>query len=251
MKPITIISILSALFLLTVGTVRSETFDSAGVPIAYSVEGKGEPVLLIHGLHASAKMNWQRPGTVKLLAGRYQVITLDVRGHGDSGKPEDESAYGIQMMEDVIRLMDHLQIKKAHIVGYSMGGIIAMKLVAEHPDRVRSVTLGGMGWLREGSALQKTWENLPDRGGRRAPAACVHSISKLAVTEAVVKAIRVPVTVIVGDRDPVKRLYVEPLTGVRPDWPVVEIQGAGHLNCIFKDHFQETLKHWLDQNARR
>lgn len=226
----------------------SETFDSAGVSIAYFVEGQGEPVVLIHGLHSSARMNWQRPGTVKFLASRYQVIALDVRGHGSSGKPDAEDAYGVQMMEDVIRLMDHLQVPKAHIVGYSMGGIIALKLIAEHPNRVLSGTLGGMGWLREGSALQKTWDTLPNRGNRT-PAACVHSISKLAVTEAAVKGIRLPVAVLVGDRDPVKRLYVEPLASIRKDWPVVEIAGAGHLACIARDQFREELKRWLDQNA--
>lgn len=250
MKPATTISILLALMLPAFPgeASHSETFDSAGVPITYCVEGQGEPVVLIHGLHSSARMNWQRPGTAKLLASRYQVITLDVRGHGSSGKPEGEDAYGVQMMEDVIRLLDHLQIRKAHIVGYSMGGIIALKLIAEHPDRVLSGTLGGMGWLREGSALQKTWETLPNRGNRT-PAACVHSISRLAVTEAALKAIRVPVAVLIGDHDPVKGLYVEPLTNVRKDWPVTEIAGAGHLGCIAKDQFKEALQRWLDQNA--
>ncbi|MCE9547954.1 MAG: alpha/beta hydrolase [Planctomycetia bacterium] len=55
----------------------------------------------------------------------FQVIALDVRGHGLSDKPTREDAYGPELVGDVIRLMDHLHIKKAHIVGYSMGGIIA------------------------------------------------------------------------------------------------------------------------------
>jgi serine-type D-Ala-D-Ala carboxypeptidase len=52
-------------------------------------------------------------------------------------------------------LLDQLNIKKAHIVGYSMGGIVALKFISEHPDRVLSGTLGGMGWLPEGGGLQK------------------------------------------------------------------------------------------------
>jgi pimeloyl-ACP methyl ester carboxylesterase len=229
---------------------QSGTFDSAGVSIAYLVAGKGEPVVLIHGLDSSAEINWKLPGTVKLLAERYQVIALDLRGYGRSGKPKDEDAYGLQMVEDVVRLMDHLKIDKAHIVGYSLGGMIALKLIAEHPDRVRSGTLGGMGWLREGSGLQEFWERLPNREGSRTPSACVRSIGKLALTEEAVRGIKVPVEVLVGDRDPVERLYVVSLSRVRKDWPVVEIEGAGHLNCIIKEQFKDELKKWLDKNAR-
>jgi pimeloyl-ACP methyl ester carboxylesterase len=230
--------------------VPYDVFDSAGVPIAYLVAGKGEPVVLIHGLYSSAGINWQLPGTVKLLAEHYRVIALDLRGHGHSGKPKDEDAYGVQLMEDVVRLMDHLKIEKAHIVGYSLGGMVALKLVAEHPDRVLSCTLGGMGWFREGSLLQDFWDRVPNRDGLGPPAACLRSIGKLALTEEAVRGIKVPVAVLVGDRDPCKKLYVEPLTRVRKDWPVTEIAGAGHLNCIFKEQFKDELKKWLDKNAR-
>src|ERR1035441_3043366 len=128
-------------------------FDSKGVPIQYTLEGKGEPVVLIHGLYASARINWRTPGTIKVLARDYQVIALDARGHGGSGKPKEEGAYGIEMMEDVVRLLDHLKIQKAHVVGYSMGGMITMRLLTRQPDRVRSAILGGMGWLSQDSLL--------------------------------------------------------------------------------------------------
>src|SRR5690242_10964945 len=106
MKCTTIVATLSALLLAgparAADPARSDTFDSAGVPIAYVIAGKGEPVVLIHGLYSSAGINWQLPGTVKLLAEHYQVIALDLRGHGRSGKPKEEDAYGLQMAEDVI-----------------------------------------------------------------------------------------------------------------------------------------------------
>ena len=91
-------------------------------------------------------MNWGLPGASALLAKHFQVITLDCRGHGQSDKPESEGAYGTNMVEDVVRLMDHLNIQKARVAGYSMGGMIAMKLVVTHPDRVTCIVLGGMGW---------------------------------------------------------------------------------------------------------
>src|SRR5205085_10068627 len=134
--------------------------------------------------------------------------------------------------------------EQAHIVGYSLGGMVALKLTVRHPQRIRSLTLGGMGWLREGSALQGIWQRAPSRSGARTPAACVRSIGELAVTEAEVKALRVPTTVLVGDRDPVRQLYVVPLQNIRPDWPVSLIAGAGHLNCIIKNQFKEDLKKW-------
>ena len=230
---------------------RPQTFDSNGVSIQYTVEGKGEPVVLIHGLHASAQINWRAPGTIKTLAKSYQVIAMDVRGHGHSGKPEQEGAYGVEMVEDVVRLLDHLKIQKAHVVGYSMGGMITMKLLTRHPDRIRSATLGGMGWLREGSPLQDFWSRLPDRqGAMKTPPACARSFGALAVTQDEVKAVRIPVAIVIGARDPVKRLYVEPLQRIRADWPVKVVAGAGHLSCILQPQFRDEIKKWLDQQPR-
>lgn len=58
----------------------------------------------------------------------------------------------MQWVEDIVLLLDRLNIGKVHIVGYSMGGIVALKFIAEHPDRVLSGILGGMGWLPQGAA---------------------------------------------------------------------------------------------------
>jgi pimeloyl-ACP methyl ester carboxylesterase len=157
----------------------------------------------------------------------------------------------VELVEDVIRLLDHLKIQKAHIVGYSMGGMIAVKFMTRHQERALSGVVGGMGWLREGSALQKLWERMPNRGARSAPSACARNLGKLAVTEAELRRIRVPVVVIVGDRDPVKRLYVDPLRPVRKDWEVIEIEDAGHLNCVVKTQFKEEIAKWLNNQARR
>ncbi|MBO0798693.1 MAG: alpha/beta hydrolase [Blastocatellia bacterium] len=225
-------------------------FDAGGVKLHYIVEGEGEPVVLIHGLYASARVNWQMPGIVSLLAKKYQVIALDMPGHGESDKPVDEEAYGLEMVEDVALLLDHLKIQKAHIVGYSMGGMIAVKFMTLHQERVLSAVVGGMGWLREGSFLQNMFGRMQGRPGSGTPPACPRSLSKLAVTAAELKAIRVPAIVIVGERDPVKRLYVDPLRPVRKDWRVIEISDAGHLNCVVKTQFKEAIAEWLDEQTR-
>jgi len=104
-------------------------------------------VVLIHSFAASAEMWDNNPQTkTKIfseLAKQYRVIALDCRGHGKSDKPHDPKLYGQEMVEDVARLLDHLRIEKAHVVGYSMGAAIAGHLLVTHPERLRSVTLGG------------------------------------------------------------------------------------------------------------
>ena len=230
--------------------VNSEYFDAQGVKIHYLAAGQGEPVVLIHGLNASAEINWNLVGVVAELAKDHRVVALDLPGHGRSDKPAIEAAYGLQMVEDIALLLDHLQIKRAHIVGYSLGGMVAVKFMATHPERVISGAVGGMGWFREGSGLAQIWERMPAREGSRTPVALVHSIGKLAVTKEELLSICVPVKVIVGDRDPCERMYVAPLKEIRSDWPIVEIAGAGHMNCIIKPQFREEIASWVRKNSR-
>lgn len=223
--------------------------DAEGVRIAYYIQGQDEPVVLIHGLRSSATVNWSLPGTSGLLAQKHQVIALDVRGHGQSDKPTEEDAYGEELVEDVVRLLDHLKIEKAHIVGYSMGGIIAGNFIAKHPNRALSGTLGGMGWLKSGGAGQWGLGQLGKKESEaKAPAICGRNLAKLALTEEELKSIEVPMIVFVGNKDRlVNRLYVEPLKQVRPDWQVVEIEGANHLSCVVR----EQLAAWLEKNSKQ
>ena len=87
-------------------------FDSDGVQIYFEEHGKGEPVVLVHGFASRAEHNWGG-GWFDALAAHYRVVALDCRGHGKSGKPHDSAAYGGETMgDDVIRLMDHLGIKR-------------------------------------------------------------------------------------------------------------------------------------------
>lgn len=237
---------------LAAGKPNGQTFDSNGVKIWYSIQGKGEPVVLIHGWLSSATINWDLPGTSALLAKDHQVIALDVRGHGQSDKPAKEEDYGPELVEDVVRLLDHLKIEKAHIVGYSMGGIIAGNFMAKHPDRVLSGTLGGMGWLKKGGLGEWGFGQI----GKNDPNAkvmtiCGRSLAKLALTEDEIKSIKVPVTLLVGEKDDlIKRLYVEPLRLVRKDWVVVEIKDANHISCILKPQFREELATWIKKNSK-
>jgi pimeloyl-ACP methyl ester carboxylesterase len=223
--------------------VRS--FVAKGVNIQFLDVGKGDAVVLLHGLHSSVFINWTLTGIVDELARDHRVIAVDLPGHGLSDKPAAADAYGLQLVEDVVLLLEHLGVRKAHIVGYSAGGIVALKLLARHPEHVLSGTLCGMGWLRDGSPLQGIWEHLPARKGPGAPPAFIHGIAKLALTPHELKQINVPVMVIIGGRDPIKAIYVTPLQQARNDWPVVEIADAGHINCLVKPQFREEIAGWI------
>ncbi len=124
-----------------------QSFDSDGVRIAYLDEGDGDPILLIHGFASNVVTNWVDPQWVRTLTqdGR-RVIALDNRGHGQSDKLYNPARYGApEMAEDAIRLLDHLGIDRADVLGYSMGARIAAFLAFAHPDRVRSIVFGGLG----------------------------------------------------------------------------------------------------------
>jgi len=126
------------------------TFDSNGVPISFVDSGRGSPVVLIHGFTGSAARHFDGTGVVAAIerAG-HRVVALDCRGHGRSGKPLDSARYGLEMVGDVIRLLDHLRIARAHIIGYSMGGGIAQQILVKYPTRAITVTLLGSGWQGE------------------------------------------------------------------------------------------------------
>lgn len=230
----------------------AQSFQAKGVKIAYLSEGKGEPVILIHGLFSSTLLNWQLTGIVKELAKDHRVISLDLPGHGFSDRPLDKEAYGVQMVDDVVLLMDHLKIKKAHLVGYSLGGMITVKMMTKYPERVASACLAGMGWFKDGSLAQKFWDGAAKNKDNKfgPPPVMLESIQHLAVTEAELKKIVCPVRVIIGDKDICKQLYVDPLKAVRKDWSIVDIEGAGHLDCVVRPEFRDQIGTWVRKNSK-
>jgi pimeloyl-ACP methyl ester carboxylesterase len=143
-------NILSIVFcLLTAGAVFAQSkvehkyfTTSDGVKIHFMVKGKGAPVILIHGYTGSAEGNWFSNGIADALAVNHMVIAIDCRNHGLSDKPQP---MGPGKAEDVIELMDHLKIQKAHLHGYSMGGGIVGRLMAMIPDRFITAGFGGSG----------------------------------------------------------------------------------------------------------
>ena len=280
--------ILLALF--AVGSMGAEDlyFDSAGVRLRYIAEGKGEPVVLIHGYGGNIDTGWTEAGIVKGLSDRYQVIAIELRGHGRSDKPHTPAAYGLPMVHDVIRLMDRLKIERAHVVGYSMGGRIATMLLAERPERLRTAVIGGAGWLDPRSLqarqvrMEQTAQSLEQGKGvgpliaALAPpsatptrkqiedynkvflsgndpialAAVARGMASLQPPESKLRANQTPVLALVGELDPNKS-EVDRLERILPNLKVVVIRGANHINAMRNPEFLNNLKAFLAGHADR
>lgn len=107
------------------------------IRLHYLDEGSGEVVLLLHGLGSGVK-DWEYQR--KQLSQHYRVISLDLRGHGESEKPD--SPYSIELFaEDVASFLRKIDISTAHVVGYSLGGMVAFQLISQYPDKVLSLTI--------------------------------------------------------------------------------------------------------------
>lgn len=202
------------------------SFLSNGIDIAYEVHAdRGSPILLIHGFASSGRINWLNTGWVAALGeAGYLPITIDNRGHGKSRKIYDPKLYfAHDMADDAARLLDHLGIRRAPVIGYSMGARIAAYLALRHPERVRSSIWGGMGLnlvtgLEDSEEIIEalTAESLSDVKGatgrqfrlfadhskadRAALAACMIS-SREPMPEEDVRQIDGPVLVAVGETD--------------------------------------------------
>ena len=263
-------------------------FDSDGVKIRYVVEGEGQPLILIHGFTANFETNWKMPGVASKMAEDYQVIGIDCRGHGKSEKPHEADAYGAQMSKDVINLMDHLKIDKAHVAGYSMGGMITLHLINTYPERFASAIVGGMGWSEEplGGAdfperLAQALENGDGLGplldvltppGEDAPsdeevkmissmilatndakalAAVARGFTGLSLTKEQIAKNTVPTIGIVGGIDPLKVQAESMKEHMSNVLELVILPGADHMTAFGHPGMVKAMKAFLDKQSKK
>jgi pimeloyl-ACP methyl ester carboxylesterase len=262
------------------------SFLSNGVKLRYVTAGEGEPVILVHGFAASAFANWIMPGVFDALSQHYRVIALDNRGHGGSGKPHEPEKYGVEMAEDVVRLLDHLKIQKAHIVGYSLGAFITDKIVTTHPERCLTATLGGAGWaqknddrtllnalaksLDEGKGILPLMRHLqpPDKAplsekdlearnrivmftnDAKALSACIRGAEALVVPREKLESNQVPILAIVGDKDPLKK-GVDAMDGVMHNLKIVVVPGGDHMSTFRSSQFRDALLEFLAAHSHQ
>src|ERR1700744_1304091 len=118
-----------------------------GVRLAYESVGEGRDIVLIHGFGSSRAQNWRDTGWYRTLTeAGLRVTAMDCRGHGESDKPHKVEGYRHdEMVGDVVAVMDAAGIGRAIVMGYSMGGYIAIHLAAEHPANVSKLIVGGVG----------------------------------------------------------------------------------------------------------
>jgi pimeloyl-ACP methyl ester carboxylesterase len=127
------------------------TFQSGGLSLAYDdIVPAGTlmgTVVLVHGFATNRDENWRRLGWMASLERKgYRAVALDLRGHGESDKPHDPAAYGRdQMAGDVVGLIDHLELGRVDLLGYSMGAHLSLAVALDAPGRVNNLILGGVG----------------------------------------------------------------------------------------------------------
>lgn len=279
--------VLCLLFLPFAADAEEQFFDSNGVNLHYIVEGQGEPVVLLHGFTGNIERTWVASDILPALAKDYRVIAIDCRGHGQSGKPHDPQQYGLEMIEDVVRLLDHLQISKAHLVGYSMGAHITAKLLTMHPERLLTATLGGgagrirgndddrfseeaAAALEQGKGLapvirrisnpdqplpteeqmQELSQRLLTNNDVLALAAVMRSQRAWKIEEAQIRAARIPTLAVVGSRDGF-RIEVQMLKTWMPSLEVVVIEDAVHGDAYRRPEFRVSLLAFLQAHKQQ
>jgi pimeloyl-ACP methyl ester carboxylesterase len=248
------------------------SFHNGAVEIAYLDEGEGVPIVLVHGFASSKNVNWVYPTWVSDLRkdGR-RVIALDNRGHGDSSKLYDPAQYAIaEMAGDVVALMDHLEIARADVMGYSMGGRIAAHIALTAPQRMRAAIFGGIGLAMiegggpgENVALALEAPSLDDvtdpvgrtfrafadqtRSDRLALAACMRG-SRGLMSKQEAGRISVPVLVAVGSTDEVAG-SASALGALIPGSEVLDIPNRDHMRAVGDKVYKAGVIDFLSRRA--
>lgn len=263
-------------------------FEHNGTRLFYSDAGDGEPVILLHGFGVNGDLNWRLTGIMPRLRKEFRVILLDQRGSGLSSKPHSPSAYGEEMAHDVIRLMNRLNIPKAHVAGYSLGGYVALKLAALHPDRLLSVACLGAGWqdpddpraeaafdafgrladqlesgrgvepvattFAEGDHQTTTWHRIQVKlvtsllGDKKALAAILRGARGLAVTREDLVGIQTPMLVVCGERDPNYTSAVK-LHEAMPTCTFVSVPGRSHPSTAMSTELYNALYAFIHKHG--
>jgi pimeloyl-ACP methyl ester carboxylesterase len=248
-------------------------FDSGGLTLAYddiAGPGEGRPMILVHGFTSNRAENWRRLGWYGALERRrMRTIALDTRGHGESAKPHDPAAYGRDNMAgDILALMDHLGVERAHLLGFSMGSRLALAAALRAPKRFATLTMGGIGEklfeprtvvgnpmaeAMEAADVEAIKEPMlksfrqfaDDQGEDRLALAALTRAKDEPFTRDELSKLAVPVLVVAGARDELAG-DPQPLADIFPDGRAVRVPGVDHFSIIGHALFKASVFDFLD-----
>ena len=271
----------------TAAAPPDQFIDSIGIRLRYVEQGHGPAIVLMHGYTGTADRHFIANGVFANLAKDHRVIAIDLRGHGKSGKPVTASEYGQQMALDVVRVLDHLKIQRAHVLGYSLGAMIAGRLATLHPERLISVAYIASLPLRTtdtymekfaAASVEELESDLPFKSlavalqppGAKPPsddeirkaiaplvaandvkalAALWRGYRGLAVSDQQLKAVKIPSIVITGSED-TSAAGVPELNQTQPQIRTVVVPGAQHGGpdgVMRRAEFMSMLREFLAQ----
>jgi pimeloyl-ACP methyl ester carboxylesterase len=252
-----------------------DSFDGTRISVDVCQAGsvhRGQPtVVLVHGFVVDADANWHRPGITAAIADAgFRVLAVDLRGHGASEAPTDPDRYRDHALaQDVVSVVSAFELTEYHLVGYSLGAIVAAHVVGTLADRrVKSVVIGGMGdrlvdsvWSRPralrdallGLAEPGTWD--ADTAGFMA---FVNHIGVPKVPLGLVQGghdhlraedrdWKVPTLVLCGTDDSVNGSASE-LTLALPG-AVMQTTPGDHLGALITKEFTAAIVSWLDEQT--
>jgi len=231
--------------------------DINGVRLYYETYGSGSPVLVLHGGGGSL---WTMRNQIRALAPTHFVIAVDSRGQGRSTDSDAPLSYAL-MADDMLKLLEHLHIERADVVGWSDGGIIALDMAAHHGDRVGRIVVIGANYDAAGLVLPTAL------GGAIPPPPLVYTLgapdprhwpvlykkiinmwaTQPHYTLEELRGIRAPALIIAGEFDMVKREHTDQLARSIPGSEEFIIPGGTH-DVIFekRDIVNEKMLQFLD-----
>lgn len=244
-----------------------------GQRIHYEVHGEGRPVVLLHGATASFEYNYVAFGWVKQLNDSgFQVIGLDFRGHGKSGKPHDPESYGTENLAgDVTAVLDQLQLTSTSLIAYSIGTAVALHLLHKLPKRFDRVALIATGDGLIGYAphtftaiapalalvLERTeyprdlpkhlatyWNFVAATHGDRTALWAMSKASYPPLTVEEAASIGTPVMVVSGEKDPVLGRGPR-LADALGNGKYLEVAGADHFSLAVDPSTREKVASYL------
>lgn len=234
----------------------------------FVVSGSGEPVVLVHGF-SQTHAAWLDTLLYEDLLRDHKVITVDLRGHGDSDKPHDPIAYGPHMQSDLVNLLDHLGIDKAHFVGFSLGASVVGDVVVSSPERVQTATMGS-GYFttwdegeedfaqlienRELGGERYPWE--PENQDYRALAAVIRGAKYSAVSPEQIASISTPTLIVFGsiEVEHMTEFRKKRLRNLPSSVTVLIIDGADHDSpkaAILNPAFTQAVRELIASSSTR